>query len=101
MKKIITLLAVGTISIFMQACTTYGEPYSSGYYSAGYYSSPAPRYYAPTPPPMVIHQNQYHRPRAYTYDVLDIQANTMFRVQDRRQPARQGCNPKPTFFYVP
>jgi len=99
MKKIITLLTVGTISIFMQACISYGEPYSSGYYSPRYYSSPEPMYYVPTPPPVVVHS--YQRPQPYTYEVLDIQANTMFRVQDRRQTARQGCNPKPTFFYVP
>mgnify|MGYP003331939208 CR=1 FL=1 len=114
MKKIITLLAMGTLCSLMSACTTYGDPYSPGYYSSSasfnvesapeYYQ---PRYYQPRPqyqepysypmcPPRV---RRYQGP--YTYEVLDLQSNTSFRVQDRRQSAREGCNPKPTFFYVP
>jgi len=116
MKKLITLLTLGTLSVFMQACTTYGDPYYGGnggyYYQQPSYSSysvsstPRPRLM-----PRVIHTQEpecvprYQKPRIYepySYQVYDHRSNTSFNIQDRRRWIEKGnCygGAEPTFFY--
>ena len=116
MKKLITLLTLGTLSVFMQACTSYGDPYYGGnggyYYQQPSYSSysvsstPRPRLM-----PRVIHTQEpecvprYQKPRIYepySYQVYDHRSNTSFNIQDRRRWIEKGnCygGAEPTFFY--
>ena len=118
MKKIITLLSFGVISMFMQACTTYGGPYyNSG--SAEYYYQQPVQYssfsVSSSPRPRIMPRTvQYNRPiytqrcrplpvyQPYTYQVHDIQSDTIFNIQDRTQMIKRGGGQAPpTFFYNP
>jgi hypothetical protein len=108
MKKIITLLTLGILSVFMQACTTYGDPYYQPQYSSvSVQYSPRPYFI-----PEVINHQQTQRYSCkplrvyepYTYQIHDIQSDTVFNIQDKRQIIERGnCRGQatPTFFYIP
>ena len=95
--------------MFMQACTTYGDPYYCNGVSVEYIQQPVqyspisvstiPR---PRVMPRVIRPQEPRIYEPYTYEVYDHRSNTTFNIQDRRQWVEKGnCHggAEPTFFY--